>query len=325
MIRCLGAQTMELRSRFLWDVRRFFHERGYLEVETPLLNPTGGFEPFLDPLSVVRSGVRKSPQAAVTPRQGYLITSPEYNLKILVAELNRNLFQIAHVFREGDHGDFHSEEFLMLEWYHVGIDEFQLMNECRDLITFLSSMPYSRVKAESFQEHTVNDLLKRYAGCAASRTELEEAVVRLGLTGGDDPKSLRYDELFFTVFLNTVEQHLGRSGPEFVHSYPPELAALSRVESGVARRFEIYWDGVELANGFFELNSRQEQEARFLAENQLRQELGKPTMEPDEQFLDAVGRLPKTSGIALGLERLLMVLLGKTRISDVSPFAQGAL
>lgn len=325
MIRNLSPEILRLRSKFFRDIREFFFARDYIEVETPLLNPTGGLDPFLDPLSVKRRGVRKSVQAGSGSRDGYLITSPEYNLKIALSAAPQNMFQIAHSFREGDRGDLHTEEFLLLEWYRMNADEFELMDECHELLVFLASRDYSRrtIPASSPPARIpVRDLFKRHCRCGLSRQDLEMAVIRHRLLATDEiPAELRYDELFFILFLNRIEERLGREGPEFIYHYPAELAALAVIEGNIARRFELFWEGIELANGYYELTDRREQEERFRRENDLRASLAKPVMDFDEQFLQALEiDIPPISGIALGVDRLLMLLLNEERLAEVSPF-----
>lgn len=333
------------RAELLQFVRKFFRERGVLEVETRLFNPTGAVEAHLDSFAVRRRGVRKSPQAPQRqPAEGdadagYLITSPEYNLKILLAELRCNLMQIAHCFREGDYGDLHREEFLMLEWYLLDADEHAFMDQCEDLLRGAAGLDFLRTPgsppppAETpFPRLRVRDLLRERVGLADwDRASLIDCVRRLGLApieannaqhGRDAAAGLDawpYDDLFFTIFLNEIERELpDGDSPCFVYDYPPELAALARIEADAAgrpraRRFEIYWRGLELANGYNELTDAGELEARFARENELRRALGKPEMRPDPQLLAALRKppgMPAASGAALGLDRLFLALCG---------------
>lgn len=339
-MRILTLDHYEAHADYLRAVREFFHSRDFLEVETPLLNSCGAVEAHLDSLLVQRQGIRKSPDApeahgrASDAPAGYLITSPEYNLKIVLAHLKRSLFQVAHSFREGDIGPIHSEEFLMLEWYLVGADEFALMDQCEELLRHLCAQNFCRISlpSETFARRSVTRLLQQYADCPDfSRASIIAALQRDGLldpsnsNAPDSPKAdvdaTPYEDLFFSLFLNRVEPHLGRTGPEFVYDYPPELAALSRVTDGRARRFEIYWDRIELANGYYELNDGQEQRRRFVAENLARRAAGKPEMQPDPQFLAALDHgLPDCSGVALGLDRLFMLLRNARTLDQVSIF-----
>lgn len=322
---------LQLHRDFRSAVRAFFDGQGFLEVETPLLNTHGAVEAHLDSFAVRRSGIRKSPEApeSVDARAGFLITSPEYNMKILLTELRRSIYQIAHCFREGDTGRIHAEEFLMLEWYLVGADEFALMEQCETLFRRLGTdfaVPEiaAQLPAGAFPRRRVLDLLIEFADVHSfAREDLVRCVTKHRLAG--DGRALAgwlYDEIFFTVFLNLVEPHLGQGVPEFVFDYPPELAALARVEDGRARRFEIYWNGLELANGYFELTDPVELRRRFDCENDLRRKLGKPAMEPDRGLLAALEErgLPECSGIALGLDRLLAAFRSAAAIKDVGNF-----
>ncbi|MCB1315091.1 MAG: hypothetical protein KDK27_04010 [Leptospiraceae bacterium] len=302
-------------ASLLRQIRHFFQsERDYLEVESRLLRSTGSFEAHLDSFSVIRSGVRKSPlgiKSQSGDRAGYLITSPEYGLKAALAGLRSSCFQIAHCFREGDQGDWHREEFLMLEWYRVQADEFDLMRECFDLLQALSPN-----RSLIMRKSSVRELLQRHVGIGDWEPETLAQVVRsMGSQLADTPET-EYDDLFFFVFLNKVEAHLGKDGPEFVYHYPPALSALSRVQNGVARRFELYWKGVELANGYYELRNADDYIRRCAEENSRRRRLGKTEMDLDPEMLGALRKaeqehgsgLPECSGIALGLDRLFMVL-----------------
>jgi len=322
MIRILPLPLFMQRAEYLSFIRRTFIENGYTEIETPLLNPGGNVEAFLDPFRVFRSAPRKSPDL---PRfdDGYLITSPEYNLKILVAEYRIDLFQLAHSFREGDCGGMHTEEFLMLEWYRLGADEFALMDECETLLARAVQEPFSTIRTFPKPKRlSIASLFEQNIGCGLSRSELERAALERRLVTAETAESSRYDELFFLLFLNEIEPTLGSDGtPCFVYGYPAELAALSRIDgSGTARRFELYWMGTELANGYFELTGKENHRRRFEFENGLRREQNKAELQPDGQFLDAMDRFPDCGGVALGLDRLFMLLAGKSKLTEVTPF-----
>ncbi len=321
----IRAESYRARASLFQAVRAFFAERNCLEVETPLLHPWGAVEAHLDSFAVTRAGVHKSveaPRRGPGERAGYLITSPEYSLKILLAELRLDLYQIAHCFREGDAGASHREEFLMLEWYRIGRDEFRLMDEVEELLRAASALPWARRRLQSaapFIRRSVPELLAEYAGCTAERESLGAALERHGLIGpgGEAPENLRYEDLFFSVFLNLVEPRLDGPDPIFVCDYPAPLAALARVEGDRARRFELYWRKLELANGYYELTDLAEHRRRFARENERRCELGKAQMEADPRLLAALERgLPESSGVALGLDRLLLSLLDESDLQQ---------
>ncbi len=309
-------------ASFLRDIRSFFIGQGFLEVETPLLGRTGSVEAHLDSFQVSRGGVRKSPHAPAPTKgkndwAGYLITSPEYRLKALLPHLDCNIYQIAHCFRAGDIGKLHLEEFLMVEWYLLGADEFALMDQCEQLLKFLVQRDYSCVFDFGEQQQrplrrSVSAVMQEYAGCDCTRQQLETCLAKFKAFTVDSPEQLNYSDLFFTVFLNLVEPHLGKSGPEFIYHYPKQLSALSQVDGDYARRFELYWHGVELANAYYELISKQDYLKRFAEENQLRKDLGKKQMDLDQDLLSSLEiGLPECSGIALGLDRLFLLLIGQ--------------
>lgn len=301
-------EILRFRDRFLAQVRDFFRSRDYIEVETPILNREGAVEAFLDPFSVLRTG-------KTTARAGYLITSPEYNLKKLAARNRVPIFEIAHCFRAHDSGGLHSEEFLMLEWYkpEAGLTEMQA--ETTALLQWLGRHFADGLDVEP-REAEVEDLFRACTGRGISREELL-ATARDNRLGGD---SDRYDELFFSVFLNLVEPEIRTAWPLYLKHYPPELAALSRIADGRAERFELYWRGIELCNAYCELPGRSANQERFDAANALRRETGRPLMEPDPEFLELSDVLGTLSGNALGLERLMMIYAGKENLADVSPF-----
>lgn len=320
MIRQIPLSVLKNRALFLREIRHFYEENGYLEVETPLMNPGANIEAFLEPFRAIRSGIRKSPEAGAS-RNGFLITSPEYNLKILLADHRERIFQIAHCFREGDVGGSHTEEFLMLEWYRPDCDEFCLMEECDSLLSRLSRLPFCRITPLTTPalRLSVDEAFERYAGCGLGYEGLLRKVESSGLLVRSRSEP-RYDELFFLVFLNEIERHLGHDTPCFLYGYPEELAALSRCENGRARRFEIYWKGSEVANGYFELTGREAHEKRFLHENTIRLSRGEEAFPPEERFLGCCDRIPDAGGVALGLDRLFMVLCAEESFKNITPF-----
>lgn len=308
-----------LRSAFISQIRKFFGQEGMIEVETPLLHPTGCTEPFIENLKVT------DPTDNST---AFLITSPESYLKSVLAELNQPIFQIAHVFRGGDGSHhshkIHTREFLMLEWYVPGFTEFDLMSQIERLIRFMAQSfnrpSYQGLKIPILK---IKDLMNQYANCDFDRQSLEATAIKLELATKAEVKADRYDELFYRVFLTQVEPKLAeKKEAVFVHGYPNELAAYSKTENNVARRFELYWNGVELANGYFELTDPIEQRRRFETENSIRKSIGREQRSIDTDFLTALEKgLPSCAGVALGIDRLFMVFAGETRLSKVSPFS----
>ncbi|MCE9499671.1 MAG: elongation factor P--(R)-beta-lysine ligase, partial [Leptospira sp.] len=269
-------------------------------------------EPYIDPFKV------SSPHSE---KEGYLITSPEYSLKQVLSSGAGKIFEIAHAFRSGEKGRLHTKEFLMLEFYQVNADEFALMDLCIELFTILAA------KFHTFSFHPGNirkikmeELFVLHSGKSFSRSDLILTLEENKIKQPVESLKFTYDDLFFLVFLNLIEPGL-EEGPLFIYDYPPELASLSRIENGRARRFEIYWKGIELGNAFYELTDPEEQFQRLRKEQDFRRETGKEVFEIDPMFISALHRgIPDVSGISIGLDRLFMLLLGHEDLRFISPY-----
>ncbi len=311
------------RAAMYEALRRFFASKGYHEVETPLLVPTPGMEPHIDPFAVPfvpQTGVGRA-------RTLYLHTSPEYAMKRLLADGAGPIFQICKVFRNGEVSRTHNPEFTLLELYRPHADHRAIMEDVEQALAeveravaegrgLFSKLPYERL--------TVRDALRRETGIdlkgCPDGPSLARAAEAIGVRVG---ASKSFDDVFFHVFLQKVEHTLGRGRPTFLTEYPASMASLARLKPGdpsVAERVELYAEGLELANGFSELTDAVEQRRRLLEEQKLRIEAGRPAFELDERFLEAVGRMPPSAGIAVGLDRVLMLLLGAADISEVLLF-----
>ena len=328
----LRRGRLDKRGRILDAVRSFFAARDYVEVETPALQVSPGLEPHLRAFKTAlhdpcddRAGER------------YLHTSPEFAMKkLLVAGLPR-IWQLAHVFRDGERSTTHHPEFAMLEWYRVGASYHDLMDECAALIrtsqevagtealvwrggTADARRPWRRLSvAEAFHEHCGIDLLATAPDPLAPDVERLAAAARhLGIAPhpGDD-----WEALFFRIFLERIEPVLGFGAPTILFDYPLSMAALSRRSLGdprVVERFEVYVCGLELANAFGELTDAPEQRRRFVADQAKKRALHGETYPIDEDFLAALHcGLPPCAGIALGFDRLVMLATGAADIEEV--------
>jgi lysyl-tRNA synthetase class 2 len=309
-------------------LRRFFVGCGYLEVETPLLVPTPGMEPHINAFEapfVPETDVGRA-------RTLYLHTSPEYAMKRLLARGAGPVFQICKVFRNGEVSRTHNPEFTMLEFYRPNADYHAIMDDLEQALeeagrsatggepgadpAFFTRRPYERL--------TVREAVLRETGvdlrACPDGASLKRAAEAAGVRTGD---ATSFDDVFFHLFLQKVEHRLGHERPTFLMEYPASMAALSRLKPGdpaVAERVELYAKGLELANGFSELTDPVEQRARLLEEQALRGTLGRSVYPLDERFLDAVGQMPPSAGIAVGLDRILMLLLGVQSITEVLLF-----
>lgn len=312
-------RAARLRMEMYAALRAHFGAAGYLEVETPTLVPTPGLEPHIDPFEAPFI-----PQTGVGARRSlWLHTSPEYAMKRLLADGSPPLFQICKTYRNGEVSGTHNPEFTMLEFYRPRADYHAIMD---DLEKALASLPRGEglFRSQPYERLTVRDAILRHTGidlfAHADGASLKRAAKEIGVHTGD---STGFDDVFFHIFLERVERKLGHGRPTFLIEYPASMASLARLKPGdprVAERVELYANGVELANGFSELIDAVEQRKRLMEEQALRRSLGRPVFDLDEKFLDALPKMPPSGGIAVGLDRVLMLLLGTTQIADVLLF-----
>lgn len=318
----LQWRAARARQRLYASLRRFFEGTGYEEVETPLLVPTPGMEPHINAFEVPFE-----PETDLgTRRTLYLHTSPEYAMKRLLADGSGPLFQICKVFRNGEVSRTHNPEFTLLEFYRPQADYHAIMEDLERALAHAEHMirgsgPFSKLPYERL---TVRDALLRHTGIdlslCADAAALAKAARELGVGVAD---SDGFDDVFFRLFLEKVEPQLGKERPTYLVEYPASMAALARLKPGdptVAERFELYVDGLELANGFSELTDPEEQRMRLLEERALREKLGRAPYPLDERFLEALSRMPPSGGVAVGLDRVLMLLIDAERIEDVLLF-----
>ena len=292
-------RTLQQRARIVQAIRLFFIDRGFLEVETPHRIPAPAPESHID---------------AVSSGGWFLHPSPEICMKRLLAAGYGKIFQISRCWREGERGRRHVPEFTLLEWYRTNDDYRALMVDCEMLIPSLASalglgQPLTFQNQEidltpPWERISVRDAFRRYTDMTP-----EEALDR---------------DLFDERMVQAVEPRLGMKKPTFLFDYPAErcaLAGLRKDDPTVAERFELYIGGLELANGFSELVDPEEQRKRFLLEQANRRSLGKPVYPLPEPFLHELEEMPPSAGIALGVDRLVMVLLNAATIDDVVAFA----
>ncbi|MBW7470598.1 EF-P lysine aminoacylase EpmA [Marinobacter sp. M216] len=303
--------VLKSRAQQLAFVRGFFAERRVLEVETPVLAQHGVTDVNLDGVFADVSAMGR--------RGGWLQTSPEYHMKRLLAAGSGSIYQISKVFRNGECGRRHNPEFSLLEWYRVGFDDNALMAEVSDLVCGWLGCPPPRLRSyrEAMKVWAQLDPFEITDRDLARRCEQWLAPGQIAGLGRDGCLDL--------VMSFAVEPHLGQDVPEFITGYPASQAALARVSEvdghDMAHRFELYINGLELCNGYWELADAGEQRQRFEADNQLRRRAGKPEMPVDDAFLAAMAAgLPDCAGVALGLDRLLMLKVGTKDISDVLAF-----
>lgn len=309
---------LEARARAVRAVRRFFEDAGFVEVETPALQASPGLEPHLVAFATALRDPHGGPDRPV-----YLHTSPEFAMKKLLVAGWPRIFQLAQVFRNAERSHTHHPAFTMLEWYRAGATYTDLMADVDGLFAAVGvAAPCRRMTvAEAFAEWAGIDVLATVADpfdADPPADALRAEARRVGVQVGDGD---RWDDVFFHVFLDRIEPNLGRDGPVILHDWPASMAALSRRKAGdprVCERFEVYWRGIELANAFGELTDAAEQRRRFAHDMDLKERLYGERYPVDEDFLAALEQgLPDSAGIALGIDRLVMVLTGAERIDDV--------
>ncbi len=322
-------RNLESRAEILAGIRSFFAQEGFLEIDPPALVPLPGMEPHLVPFSSDLLDQKAE------RRRFFLHTSPEYALKKLLSAGLERIYALGHVFRNGEVSSTHNPEFTLLEWYRAGADYRVLMEECERLFLHLLKKlglgprisyqggpldltpPWPRIPvAEAVRSHAGVDL---EACCTV------EELVAIARRKGYEEVSARWpwEDVFYRIFLQEVEPSLPKESPFFLVDYPAEMAALARPRPGAPRwaeRFELYAGGLEIANAFSELTDSQEQGRRLEQEREQRIRAGQEPYPMDRAFLEAVGRLPEAAGIALGVDRLVMILVDAADIRDVIPF-----
>lgn len=300
-------QVLKQRALFVANIRDFFVARGYFEVETPQLAQHGVTDVYL---SNLQTNFRNKPY--------YLQTSPEYHMKRLLAAGSGPIFQLARVFRDDELGRWHNPEFTLLEWYQLDWDHHDLMNEMDALLqTLLGCGPMLRKTYQAvFFEHCGLDLN------SAGLSELKACVQRFGLDGVLPDLETDFDQYLFLLMSHVVEPGLAHEVvPVAVYDFPASQAALAQINQGVASRFEVYFRGLELANGFHELTDVTLQRARFAKDNAVRANLGLAPAPADEYLLSAmIHGLPACSGVALGVDRLFAQATHQPSLSNILAF-----
>ena len=311
--------VLRLRAELLAQIRAFFAACGVLEVETPALSAAAITDPHLASFKTCYSG-----PGSQHGRPLYLHTSPEFAMKRLLAAGSGCIYQIARVFRDGEAGSRHNPEFTLLEWYRVGFDHHRLMDEVAELVGMLLAGRLALAEPERlsyrqiFQHHLNLDPHRATVADLAACAETRNISIPTGMPL-DDP-----DPWLDLLLTHCVEPRLGSGRLTFVHDYPASQAALARLrpdDPPVGERFELYINGIELANGFHELGDTVEQRHHFAQDNAARRAAGLPVMPVDEHLLAALEfGLPDCAGVALGFDRLVMLATRKTSLAEVLAF-----
>ncbi|MBE3652638.1 elongation factor P--(R)-beta-lysine ligase [Vibrio navarrensis] len=310
------ASIPQLRQRaaLIARIRQFFAQRNVLEVDTPAMSHATVTDVHLHTFQTQFVGPGYAQGSPL-----FLMTSPEFHMKRLLAAGSGCIYQLGKAFRNEENGRYHNPEFTMLEWYRVGFDHHALMDEMDELLQLvLSTAPAERM--------TYQEAFLRVLGVCplqASMTELKLSASELGLSDIAEAEEDR-DTLLQLLFSIGVEGKIGQQVPAFVYDFPASQAALAKINPNdprVADRFEVYFKGIELANGFHELDNAQEQLRRFEQDNRKRVDMGLAEQPIDYHLIAALqSGLPECAGVALGVDRLIMLALGCDHIDQVTAF-----
>ena len=317
----IDSATLQQRSKIYRTIRRFFDDRGVAEVTTPVLGASGVSDLHIQSLSLVDDG-----------QSWFLQSSPEYSMKRLLASGSGSIYQICPAFRAGELGSKHNTEFSMLEWYRVGYSLEELVAEVATLLE--QALVVNQVQTSEFRFTTYRELFtSRFdvnphdAGIETLRGLIFAENLASDHIDNIDDDATR-NECLDLLFASCIEP--GLDEPTFVLEFPAGQAALAKIAANdqydvVARRFELYWQGMELANGYDELTDPAELRQRFEKNNTQRVARGLIEMAPDKKLLASMSELPDCAGVAIGLDRLVMLLCGKTSIDEVLTFSRQRL
>jgi len=309
-----NIKALRLRAQLNAMIRKFFAKRGVLEVETPMLSAAGNTDPNIESFQLQFVGPRSGGAG-----QRWLRTSPEFPLKRLLAAGVGDCYELGRVFRNGEAGRRHNPEFTMLEWYRVGWDHHKLMDECAELV---KDALHLAGRAATVREVSFRQMYQDAFGF--DPLTVEEVELRGPLMVYDiNPEGLTRDDWLDLLMTHLIQPSMPANRILLVYDYPPSQCALAKISAGevkVAERFEVYVGPLELANGYHELTDAIEQRERFgrdLARRQKRASIQPPV---DERLLAAMPKLPACAGVALGVDRLMMAMLGSERVADAMAF-----
>ncbi|MEA3484221.1 MAG: elongation factor P--(R)-beta-lysine ligase [Pseudomonadota bacterium] len=309
-----SIDQLRQRATLIASIRQFFAERQVMEVDTPAMSHATVTDIHLHTFQTEFVGPGYADGSKL-----FFMTSPEFHMKRLLAAGSGCIYQINKAFRNEENGRYHNPEFTMLEWYRVGFDHHKLMDEMDDLLQLV-------LKCGAAQRMTYQQAFIDVLGVCpleGSMTELKTAASKLGLSDIAEPEEDR-DTLLQLLFSVGVEHKIGQDVPAFVYDFPASQAALAKInpqDHRVADRFEVYFKGIELANGFHELDNPKEQLARFEQDNAKRLDMGLKPQLIDYHLISALeAGLPDCAGVALGIDRLIMLALGCDHIDQVTAF-----
>lgn len=296
-------EDLRARSKIIQKIRHFFISKNVLEVETPLLSLTTNPDPNIE--SFITN----------TEPRLYLQTSPEFYMKKLLATYSIDIFQICKAFRKEEFGSNHQKEFTMLEWYRVGMSYHELMDEVYEMLSLFIDAPKQKI--------TYKDLFVKHIGLDPFRTTVVECqeIAKQYKLEVYEQKNLDLNAWLDLLLSQIIEPAISHE-VVFIYDYLPSQASLAKIRDGqIAERFELYLYGVEIANGFAELTQSKEQLIRFQKDNLKRKQENLSEYNIDYDFLMALENIPECSGVAIGLDRMIKICLGRTNLHNVMTFA----
>jgi lysyl-tRNA synthetase class 2 len=307
-------EQLRQRAALITSIRQFFAERQVMEVDTPAMSHATVTDIHLHTFQTEFVGPGYADGSKL-----FFMTSPEFHMKRLLAAGSGCIYQINKAFRNEENGRHHNPEFTMLEWYRIGFDHHALMDEMDELLQLV--LKSGAAERMTYQQAFIDVL--GVCPLEGSMQELKVVATKLGLSDIAEPEEDR-DTLLQLLFSIGVEAKIGQQVPAFVYDFPASQAALAKInpqDNRVADRFEVYFKGIELANGFHELDNPKEQLARFEQDNAKRLEMGLKPQPIDYHLIGALeAGLPDCAGVALGVDRLIMLALGCDHIDQVTAF-----
>ena len=309
-----SIEQLRQRADLVNQIRQFFYDRNVLEVDTPAMSHATVTDVHLHTFQTEFVGPGYADGSKL-----YFMTSPEFHMKRLLAAGSGCIYQINKAFRNEENGRYHNPEFTMLEWYRVNFDHHKLMDEMDDLLQLV--LKCGAADRMTYQQAFVDVL--GVCPLEGTMAELKVVAAKLGLSDIAEPEQDR-DTLLQLLFSIGVEAKIGQTVPAFVYDFPASQAALAKInlqDPRVADRFEVYFKGIELANGFHELDNPKEQLKRFESDNAKRIEMGLSPQPIDHNLIAALeSGLPECAGVALGIDRLIMLAIGCDHIDQVTAF-----
>lgn len=310
----MSWETAQLRSKVLSRIRSFFNVRDIIEVETPVMARSTITDVHLDALTSTYDYLERGSQ------KYYFQTSPEYLMKRLLADGYGDIYQVTKAFRNEPFGRHHNPEFTMLEWYRLNYDHVSLMDEVEALLTCV-------LNTKAAVRMTYQEAFLKYLDLDPLESSFEECIALLKSNDKCDAWLVETNDLDIVlqfIFTELIEVHLGIEEPCFIYNFPASQASLARldeIDKRVANRFECYYKGIELANGFYELSDEKIQRQRFEQDNIARKNMGLPERQIDELFMSSLkSGLPQCAGVALGIDRFIMLAGNLTSIKEVISF-----